>query len=245
MKDTSDAGAVFLRLARALREQAERHGFLDQAIPIQCRPLTPVEAIGDPGDRDYPILKGKEALVEARFREARGQAFSDTYGNRTVTVRALLDRVPKNNRERAEFTAALNAVYRSLGLCDGTVHCKDDEPKTCAMELEGRIPPGKRVLLVGLQPRMLQFLAGRNPVRVADLDPDNRGTVKYGVRVEGPEETKDGIAWCERILATGSTLVNGTLPLFLASGKPVIFYGVTVAAAAKVLGLERFCACAH
>ena len=238
----ADVETVFERLARALRGQAERHGLLDQAVPIQCRPLTPVEAIGDPGDRDYPILKGKEALVEARFRDARGQAFSDTYGNRTVTVRSLLDRLPENNRERAEFTAVLNAVYRHLGLCDGTVHCRDDEPRACALELEARIPAGEPVLLVGLQPRMLQFLAGRNPVRVVDLDPDNVGAVKHGVTVEGPEGTEAGLRWCARILATGSTLVNGTLPRFLEAGKPVIFYGVTVAAAAVVLGLERFCA---
>lgn len=241
----ADGSRIFQRLADALRDQAERHGFLDDPIPIQCRPLTPVEAIGDPGDRDYPILKGKEALVEARFREARGQAFSDTYGNRTVTVRALLDRLPENNREHAEFVAALNAVYRHLGLCEGTVHCRDDEPRECARELDGRIPAGERVLLVGLQPRMLQFLVERNPVRVVDLDPDNTGTVKYGVAVEGPETTGEGIAWCARILATGSTLVNGTLPRFLGSGKPVTVYGVTIAAAAVILGLDRFCARAH
>jgi hypothetical protein len=207
--------------------------------------LTPEEAIGDPEDRDYPIIKGREAIVEATFRDARGQAFSDAYGNRTLTVRDLLDAFPETNRQRAEFIAALNAVYRHLGLCETTVHCKDDEPRTCAKELAERIAGGMNVLLVGLQPRMLEMLAKRNPVKAVDLDADNIGRTIHGVTIAGPEETREGIAWCSLILATGSTIVNGTLPDFLGAGKPVIFYGVTIAAAARILELDHYCFCGH
>ncbi len=236
---------IFKTLAEALKTQAERHGFMDEPVPIFCRPLTAEEAIGRPGDQDYPILKGKEAIVEARFREARGHAFSDTYGNGEYTIRELLESVPDTNRKRADFVAALNAVYRHLGLCDMTVHCRDDEPRECARHLADIIDGGVPVLLVGFQPRMLEALAQRNPVRVVDLDADNLGKERSGVLIQGPEKMEEGIAWCSLILATGSTLVNGTLPFFLEAKKPVVFYGVTISAAAVILGLDRFCHCGH
>jgi len=47
---------------------------------------------------------------------------------------------------------------------------------------------------------------------------------------------------CNLIVATGSTLVNNTIGDFLV-GKPAIFYGITIAGAAKLLDLEEFCYC--
>jgi len=47
------------------------------------------------------------------------------------------------------------------------------------------------------------------------------------------------------VLCTGTTLVNATIEEILALGekyhKRIIFYGVTIAAAAELLGLERIC----
>ena len=37
-------------------------------------------------------------------------------------------------KQLAEFVATLNAVYRHLGLCDRTIHCRDNEPRDCAKE---------------------------------------------------------------------------------------------------------------
>ena len=48
-------------------------------------------------------------------------------------------------------------------------------------------------------------------------------------------------AWCDLLLVTGTTLVNGTLPIFLGA-KPIVFYGTTIAGAAYLMGWERFCA---
>jgi hypothetical protein len=237
--------AVYAKLLSALREQAVGQGLMDEPVPIHCHPLTAADALGSPDDLDYPILKGKEAIVEATFREAKGHAFSDEYGNSAHVLRNLLERFPQTNRERAEFVATLNAVYRHLGLCDRTIHCRDNEPRDCAKELATRIGEGMQVLLVGYQPRMLEWLAKGNPMRVLDLDPDNIGTTQSGVVIEGPEKTEEAIDWCHVILATGSSLVNGTLPCFLHTGKPAIFYGVTIAAAAKILHLDRYCFCAH
>jgi hypothetical protein len=236
---------IYGALIQALKARAMEHMFLDEAIPIHCQPLSAAEALGSPTDGDYPILKGKEAIVEAEFRDAKGHAFSDEYGNNTCTIRELISTPPSTNRERAEFVAALNAVYRHLGLVEKTVHCRDDEPVDCARELAPRIAAGMQLLLVGFQPRMLEHLSARTPVRCVDLDADNIGTDKFGVTVEGPEKTDEAIAWAHAIVATGSTLVNGTIPTFLQARKPVIFYGVTISAAARILQLDHFCHLGH
>jgi hypothetical protein len=236
---------LFGKLREALKEQAVRHEFMEEKVSIHVRPMTPEEAIGSPEDRDYPIIKGRERIMEASFKAAKGHAFSDEPGNSTCSLKGLVERAPETTRERAEFIAALNAVYRHLGLCDGTVHCRDNEPRDCAQGLATRIDEGLKVLLVGLQPRMLEFLSARNPLRVLDLDPDNIGTTKFGVAISDPAKTREEIEWCDVILATGSTIVNGTLPDFLETGKHVILYGVTISAAAEILGLDRYCQCGH
>jgi len=86
---------------------------LDDTVKvISSRPLTPEEAIGRPDRTDYPILKGKEFMIEATFRDAKGQAFTDMPGNFQSTLQDILDLELKDNFERAVFIAGFNAVMR-------------------------------------------------------------------------------------------------------------------------------------
>jgi hypothetical protein len=78
-----------------------------------------------------------------------------------------------------------------------------------------------------------------------DLDPDNIGRKLSGVVIEPPELTAEAITWCDSIFATGSTLVNGTITDFLNKGKSVLFYGITISAAAKILNLDTYCHRGH
>jgi len=48
-----------------------------RAIGLVAAALSPEEAIGNPEDRDYPLIVGKERLMQAEFRGALGQAFTD------------------------------------------------------------------------------------------------------------------------------------------------------------------------
>jgi uncharacterized protein (DUF4213/DUF364 family) len=89
------------------------------------------------------------------------------------------------------------------------------------------------------------MLASKYRVRVVDLDQDNIGSDVFGVVVEPPEMTAEAIKWCDLIFATGSTIVNGTITNFLNQDKPVIFYGVTISAAANILNLKKYCHCGH
>ncbi|OQX08143.1 MAG: hypothetical protein BWK76_23955 [Desulfobulbaceae bacterium A2] len=132
------------------------------------------------------------------------------------------------------LVASLNAVMNELGLVERTVHCRDQDPERCAGKLVqyvGERFGNPRICFIGFQPAMIHALAGSFAIRVVDLDADNIGREKYGVLIQGPEETTAIIAWADIILATGSTAVNATMKRFIGD-KPAIFYGVTVAAIA-------------
>ena len=232
-------------LKRYLEDLIARHNLLQDTIRVRCQALSAEQAIGTPDRDDYPIIKGREVMVEAEFRGSRGQAFTDGYGEGEFTIADLLALDLETNRNRACFVSGLNAVMSCLGFCEKTVHCRDQEPKTCAGQLKDVIPSGKRVLLIGYQPGFLGALAPHYKTRVVDLDKDNIGRTVAGVTIESPEKTGEAMADSDVILATGSCLVNGTITDFLNCGKPVIFFGVTIAGAAKILGLNRYCQCAH
>ena len=236
---------LYQELKVALNKEIKRNNLSGKNVSVRCRALSATESIGNPDDQDYPIIKGKEIMVEASFEEGRGQAFTDEFEDVNYRVDDLLEIEHDSNRKRASFISGLNAVFRHLKLCDKTIHCKDGEPKECARNFLKVIDPGEKVFLVGLQPRFLETLASNLDIRVVDLDPDNIGRNVSGVVIEPPESTADATTWCDSIFATGSTLVNGTITDFLNKGKSVLFYGVTISAAAKILNLDTYCHCGH
>jgi hypothetical protein len=233
------------RCKEALDREIHHHHFAGRRVSVRCKALSAKEAIGNPEHTDYPIIKGREVMVEADFGGIKGQAFTDAFENADIAVEDLLKMTLDTNQRRAVFISGLNAVFRHLGLCGKTIHCRDNEPKQCAEGLSSAIGAHQKVLLVGHQPRFLECLAANYDVRAVDLDPDNIGKTFSCVTIEPPEKTPEAINWCDLIFATGSTMVNGTLPAFIGLDKPVIFYGVTISAAAKICGLKTYCACGH
>jgi len=225
---------------------------LDRNERITVRALTPDEAIGAKADENFVIKKGKERVIEASFREARGQAFTDTPGNWEGTLGELLSLDLGKTGYRAVFTAGLNAVMRSLELAEGTIHCKDDEPTQCGGEMPERLHTlygTRRFGMIGLQPAILKEMVdafGKVGMRVADLNPDNIGQVREDLLVmDGEKDLAELVEWCEVGLATGSSVVNGTineiLERFEAAGKPVVFFGNTISGVAALLNLQRIC----
>jgi hypothetical protein len=217
---------------------------LEERIVVRARVLTPEEAIGNPEGDDFPLQKGRERLMQAEFRGALGQAFTDRFGDFEGTLEEIFSMPLENNFRRAVFVAALNALLRHLGLIEGTVHCRDQGPTECAAHMVSYIEERfdrVKVTQVGFQPRIAEALARAFPFRLLDLDTDNIGQEKFGVIVEGPEETDEAVDWADLLLVTGTTLVNDTIDRFLI-GKPVILYGTTIAGAAYLMGWDRFCA---
>jgi hypothetical protein len=219
----------------------DKHNWSAEEITVTANTLSPEEAIGNPEEDDYPILKGRERIVEAKFPGARGHAFTDMFGNYRGTINEIIGMEMKNNFRRAIFVATLNAILRHLGVVESTVHCKDRVPQECSKILVEKIRSvfgNPKVLLVGFQPRMAEALAQEFSLRITDLDVANIGTKKFGVLIQSPQEAVQNIEWCNLMVVTGSTAVNNTMQEFIGK-KPVIFYGVTVAGPAYLLGLNR------
>ena len=239
--------------ARArLRDLVEQEHLLDALVSVSARPMTPEEAIGKPGRQDFPIIAGKERVVEACVLGARGHAFTDSPRELVGTVEDVLGLDLDDNGSRAVFVATLNAVLRHLGRITATVHCRDDDPELCAQEIarmlldrHGRVGVG----LIGLNPAIAERLVatfGAAHVRITDLCGANIGQRRFDVAVkDGGRHTDELIDASDVVLVTGTTVVNGTfdhiLDRIIAKGKPFLVYGVTAAGVCELTGIERIC----
>jgi uncharacterized protein (DUF4213/DUF364 family) len=223
----------------------EQNDLLDEKVLVTVK--SPTDVIGTPKRKDFPLLKGKERIVEARFKESCGQAFTDAYVQFNGELRDVVSLSLTNNENRATFIATMNAVMNQLGMVEGTTHCKNEEPEICSQELAAHISKefgDPKIAIVGYQPSMVEALSRRFTIRAADLDKGNIGKLKAGGRIlDGDADLEEIIKWSDLVLATGSTVVNGTIERIIrvAGLKPLIFYGITIAGPAKLLGLNRFC----
>ena len=215
---------------------------------VVSSPLSSKEALGEPYRDDFPLLRGKETLMQAICGSAIGQAFTVVSGNFNGSLEDVLALPLESIFHRAVFVSAMNAVLRRFGLVERTVHCKNERPGKCASCMESWIRdncPG-RVGLVGMQPALLEALVnalGSERVRVSDLA--EAGKIRFGVRVQDGMNSSQIFKDCQIVFITGSTLVNSTIDHLMdeasSNGNRAVFYGTTIAGAAYLLGLERWC----
>lgn len=242
MKETEFYNNLFEKFKNIVND----NHFLNDEVKVKGTALKPEEAIGNTERKDFPILKGKEKLLEADFRGAKGQAFTDMPYSFEGTLKHIVEMPLKSNFDTAVYIATLNAVCRYLKLTDNTIHCKDGEPEVCALEFVYYIKNkygNPKIAMIGYQPAMLENLSKNFSLRIVDLASDTIGKVKYGVLVEdGKESIDDLLSWCDIVIATGSTIANKTITNFLID-KPAVFFGTTLAGAAALMKLERFCPC--
>ncbi len=234
------------------REIIAAHQLGNEPVQVTIGTLTAEQAIGKPGRRDYALLEGKEVMIEARFKGSAGQAFTDRPHEFKGSLNEVIGLELENSEARAIFAATLNAVLAHLGTVTGVRHCRDEEPEKCAEEMAQYIltAHGKaRVGQIGYQPAILENLVkvfGNGNVRCTDLNPRNIDTQKFGAEIwDGRSDTQRLIHWCDIVLATSSTIVNGTFDDIslkaAATGKKLIIFGVTGAGVSALLGLERLC----
>ncbi|MBN2645122.1 MAG: hypothetical protein JXR59_06585 [Desulfuromonadaceae bacterium] len=230
----------------------ERNDLADKTVEIKARILSNEEALGHPSRDDYPLLKGKEFLMEARCLGVVGQAYTDAPSELTTTLAEIAHCSLDGTPQRALFVATLNAVVRYLDGELKTIHCHNDEPEQCAEKIIKAIQPAnaKTVGLVGLQPAILAVLAkayGPENVLCVDRDTSLRGTRKHEVSILwGDEETTEMVFnRSDLVLSTGSTIVNGSLPILLQLAEryqtPIYFYGTSIAGAARLMALNHLC----
>ena len=235
-----------------IKEIAEKEQMLHVNVTVLAKPLTPEEAIGNPGRRDFPIIIGKERVIEAALLGSKGHAFTDSPKEFVGTLNDVLSLELNTNQNRAIYIATINALLGSLKMAEKTVHCKDDEPEECALEIAETVQKkyGKvNVGLIGLNPAIAERLIdtfGPEHVRITDLCRDIIGKQNFGVEIwDGNERTEDLIDKSDVIIFTGTTLVNNTFGQIKnriqAVGKNYLVYGVTSSAVSELLGIERIC----
>jgi len=235
----------------AARTLAKSHGLYDACVSVTATALTPAEAIGAPRRKDFPILAGREAMMEAALAGTRGQAFTDMPRQFAGTLHDALALPLNDNGARAVFVATLNALYAHLGLVSGTRHCKDDAPEECAMEMARRAAAeGARTIgLIGFNPAIAEALAtvfGAHHIRCSDLNPATIGSTQFGITIlDGRTHNDEVMRGADIVLATGTTFVNNTAEALIQmariAGTRLIFYGVTCAAVCHILQFERWC----
>jgi uncharacterized protein (DUF4213/DUF364 family) len=252
MEDSArDASGVLEQCRNKLRELVVKHQLDSTPVTVLAKLLTPEEAIGTPGRRDYPILEGKERVIEATVLGARGQAFTDSPSEFSGQLRDVVEMPLTSNRNRAIFLAAINALLSHMRLVEGTLHCKDEAPEKCAAEIakSARQRGVQKVGLVGLNPSIAEALIrefGADGVFITDLNPKNIGTLKFGVMVwNGQTQTHELVRVSDLVIVTGTTLVNGTfdeiLRLARLESKEFVVFGITAAGVCKLMNMERWC----
>lgn len=230
----------------------EQEGLVDAEVTVLARPLTPEEAIGTPGRRDFPIITGKERVLEATVLGARGQAYTDSPLEFIGSMTQVLELELTSNQHRGIYVATLNALLAKTGAAKETVHCKDEAPETCALtiaktllERHGKVEVG----LIGLNPAIGERLVdtfGAQHVRFSDMSRETVGQQRFGVEVwDGAVRTPDLIDASDVVLLTGTTLVNGTFDDIVERikerGKAYVVYGVTAAGVGALQGFPRLC----
>jgi uncharacterized protein (DUF4213/DUF364 family) len=235
-----------------LAEIVTQNRLLDAQVSVLVKTLTPEEAIGVPGRRDFPIILGKERVVEAQVLGAKAHAFTDSPGEFVGHLREVLTLSLASSRERSIYVATLNAILKCLHLIENTIHCKDEDPERCGKEIATHLleTRGKvKVGFIGLNPAIAENLIetfGAENVGITDLNKENVNSSKYGVEIwDGNEMTGELIKQSDLILITGTTLVNGTFDAIMRDirhyRRDHLIYGVTGAGICNLFGFNRIC----
>ena len=198
----------------------------------------------------------KEILIEADFKGNKGQAFTEEGLEIQGKIDDILNIDLNTSKNRALFIASTNAVLRYLNLIQGTVHCNVEEAKRCAQKMADSFSRRYGMFLtigmVGLQPIIAEALIkkiGKENIRICDKDNANRNF--YDVLIEDEKNMKNIVAGSFLTLAKGNAIVDGKIDEIIKTFKEdnksriVVFYGVTIASAQKLLGLKRICFESH
>ncbi len=241
----------FIDAHEALESILHKNKELSQSkVTVTSKALKNEEAIGNPDRKDFPLLRGKEVLLQAEIDGNLGQAFTSDPIAYQGSIESLLDLPADRPGNYALLVATLNALSKKKGLADHTIHCMNNEPEECAEKISRDILERYGICnigIIGYQPAILENcvkIFGENRVKITDLNQDNVGSVRYGVKVlDGMTDTSRLVEFGDVLLVTGSILANGTAQSILEemNDKPFYFFGTTCAALAQVNNIDRLC----
>lgn len=246
---TSESIEIYRKITGKFAEILEKRELDPGDIRITSAGLSPEEAIGKTDRTDFPIMTGKEVMLQASYKGACGQAFTDSPAIFAGPLAEILKMdIISDPHARGLYLAAMNAVLKYLGYIENTVHCKNAEPGECSEDyisyLRGKY--GKcRLALIGYQPWLFKAISGESDfeLRALDLNPENVGQIRFDVKVEHGIDDYDEVVlkWADVVLCTSSVFANATMDKYVDIGKEVLFYGITGAGAIKLLDLQRHC----
>jgi len=234
------------------KEIVRENHLLDTDVYVSTKQLSAEEAIGTTERRDFPIIIGKEHVIEANVLGAKGHAYTDSPRVYTGVLRNVLKLSLTTNQDRAIYAATLNAVLNHLDIVTTTVHCKDEDPEKCAIDIAkfilDKYGPIK-VGLIGLNPAIAERLVdtfGNDHVRITDLYEANIGVVRFNVEIwDGSNRTEELVQFADLVLLTGTTLLNNSfdtiLNLVKTNEKKYLVYGVTTAGVSDLTEIPRIC----
>jgi uncharacterized protein (DUF4213/DUF364 family) len=251
MNDQSNKGILETSKVK-LNQIAQQDNLLELEVSVKVKALTAQEAIGQPQRQDFPIIEGKEVIIEADILGSKGHSFTDSPMPFRGRLEEILNLPLTTNANRALYVASLNALIRHLYPEEKTLHCRDDEPEKCGKEIASHILKTwgmVRVGQIGLNPAIAEALVetfGSQNVKITDLNNQNIGQLKYDVMIwDAREMTEPLIEQSDVVLLTGTTLVNGTFDDIMNSiinhTKDYLIYGVTCAGVCKLIQLNRIC----
>lgn len=238
---------IYDNIKKRFFEIVKENNLLNKSVIIKAKVLTPEEAIGNPDRMDFPILTGKERIIEGTFENTKSQVFTDMPGDYKDTLNNILNKEIKNNFHRSILLLAINCVLKYLNLIEGTIHCKDNEPEKCADDLLKMLKENykntDKIALIGFQPAFIEKLSKHYSLTVLDLNKENFG-IKYNAKIlDGKLHTNEAIKHSDLTLSTGTVFTNGTIVNIMQyiPINDIIFYGVTVSGASHLLNLKRIC----
>jgi hypothetical protein len=244
--------SIFGKERGTFEKIAREYGLLDREVSVLVKTISAEEAIGTPGRRDFPIVVGKERVIEAEFMGARAHAFTDSPCEFVGTLRQIVDLPLYANGQRAMYIAVMNAVLRHLNIIESTLHCRDEEPEKCAEEISSFIKNkfgSIKIGLIGLNPAIAERLSrdfGKESMRITDLSKANIGATKFGVEIwDGNLMTEELVRASDLVVLTGTTFVNDTFDniwsLIRRYEKEYLIFGVTAAGVSEMANLNRMC----
>ena len=84
---------LYETLKERFSELLAARGLTQESVSISCRALSPEEAIGETKRKDFPILTGKDIMIQAECRGCKGQAFTDAPSTFSGTLEEVLSPV--------------------------------------------------------------------------------------------------------------------------------------------------------
>jgi len=201
-------------------------------------------------DHSGAVLAGRSRLI-AEFRGSPGMSYTFHPFQFEGTIKELLSMELEGSSDRAVFIAGMNAVCSFANPSLRTLHCSDSGSLRCTKTLveqlrdKGYSCPG----LIGFQPSLLKALTdsfgNSNTFCVDQLELAESIRRSADIDILDESHLQQLISWSDVLVVTGAMLVSGSLPDILEwaeiSGKPILFYGPSIAGAAELMDLPRFC----